>query len=291
MLHSSNSEFIVATSNNGIAEGKMVDRSIKENFMGQLIGRLKNYRANHPELVFQNETANAMNSVLVRCPMVLNMIATAGYKNVLFIGYYDHGDQNNWLVEPSDLLEETVQYENRNITHVMKPDICNQFLPIVHKQYGYEFSMTTVSPQGNTLERHRAAIHDLYTKWNVDITTGNKQYKHGTTSFVISVPEVKYDCIVFAGVPKKYGNTEFTATDIATRFDAYTTQKHGIFDIKYELDDVRRYTDTHRRKEVQPLVTKAFSTRAEWDQEVTSGRQNQFAAYERDIKWFEINKN
>ena len=75
MLHSSNSEFIVATSNNGIAEGKMVDRSIKENFMGQLIGRLKNYRANHPELVFQNETANAMNSVLVRCPMVLNMIA------------------------------------------------------------------------------------------------------------------------------------------------------------------------------------------------------------------------
>ena len=283
MLHSSNSEFIVATSNNGIAEGKMVDRSIKENFLGQLIGRLKDYRENHQELVFQNETANAMNSVLVRIPMVLNMIATAGYKNVLFVGHYDHGEQNNWLIEPENMIEPSLQYENRNITHVMKPDICNQFMPIVHKQYAYEFAMTAVRPPEN---RHRAAIHRLYEQWNVTTVDSNKQYKHGTTSWAITPPEVKYDCVVFAGVPKKYNNTAFTSAWIKEQFSPYITSSASIFDIKYELDDSKRYLDSHNRKDVEPLVTKAFSTRAEWDQDVTTGRQVQFAAYERDIKWY-----
>ena len=58
MLYNKNSEFIVATSDNGVAKGKMVDNGVKDHFMSTIVGRIKDYRENHESnLHFQESMA------------------------------------------------------------------------------------------------------------------------------------------------------------------------------------------------------------------------------------------
>ena len=286
MLYNKSSEFIVATSDNGVAKGKMVDNGVKDHFMSTIVGRIKNYREDHESnLHFQESGINGMNTPFVRCPLTLNMIAAAGYKNVLFVGYYDQGRMLNWLV-PTEDVNERVQYENRNVEKVMKPEISFQFLPIFHKEYGYEFNLTVARPPES---RHKGCIHHLYDQWEIPYLDTNKQYKHGTSSWTMDNPAVNFDAVVLGHVPKKYDSTTFTTANIRQNFQPYCLGPQvPIIDLFYNYgqDDPLRYTDRNNCKNPEPLVQKAFSTRAEWDQEVVTGREVQFSAWENLIKWY-----
>jgi hypothetical protein len=96
--------------------------------------------------------------------------------------------------------------------------------------------------------------------------------------------DTDYDAVVFLGVPKKYDDTTFTSSEIKSLFEDHCVPDFEIFDIQYGEEDKLRYSDLENRKDHSPQIVKAFSTRAEWDQQVITGRPAHFQAFERDIK-------
>ena len=105
----------------------------------------------------------------------------------------------------------------------------------------------------------------------------------------MEAPAVNFDAVVLGHVPKKYDSTVITTDSIRQNFQPYCLgPKVPVIDLFYNYgqDDPLRYTDRNNCKDPEPLVQKAFSTRAEWDQEVTTGREVQFSAWENLIKWY-----
>lgn len=284
MLYKENSEFIVYTKEDDIYKSKMVHSSVKSTLYGELNGRLANYKSNvQPLINYKTETQNGMLSVLTRGPVLLNIIAGRGYKNVLFVGHYNQGKQSNWMKSPDDpsIIDE-IPYESRNITSVMDFNISYQFLPIIAKEYGYGFNVTVAKPPES---RHLGAIHYLYERFEVPTITTNKQYKHGSVSTTLTeTPDEQYDAIVFLGVPKKYNDTTFTSQQIKARWSGALKAGGELFDVYYADEDKLRFSDRENRIDINAQIVKAFSTRAEWDQDVVTGRPAHFQAIERCVK-------
>ena len=285
MLYSKNNEFIVHDKTGDIYNSKMIHSNTKSDLLSKLYGRLKEYKNKYQgSLQFATSTSNGVNSIMTRCPIILNMIAGRGYENVLFVGYYDEGRMLNWMKDPDDpsIIDE-IPFESANITAAMDFNICYQFLPIIAKEYGYDFDFHVVKPPES---RHRGAIHWLYDKFEIPTVSSSKQYKHGSTSTDFHLINQNYDAVVFMGVPKKYDDTTFTSDEIKSRLNQNQNllDHCEIFDIRYGEDDKLRYSDLENRKDHTPQIVKAFSTRAEWDQEVITGRAAHFQAFERNIK-------
>lgn len=287
MLYKSDSEFIVYTRDeDGLYQSKIVHKTVKSDLYGELNGRLKNYKTTvQPPLTYKTETQNGMLAVMTRCPTVLNVIAGRGYKNVLFVGHYNQGQTMNWMLDPaSDKIVDAIPYESRNLSAIMDINVSYQFMPIIAKVYGYGFNVTVAKPPES---KHNGALHYLYEKWDIPTIETNKQYKHGSESTtLLTQPEEQFDAIVFMGVPKKYEDTTFTSQQIKARWSGALKAGGEIFDICYEDVDKLRYSDQENRININAQITKAFSTRAEWDQEVVTGRPVHFQANERVMQVF-----
>lgn len=283
MLYSNNNEFIVHGKTGDVYNSKMVHSNTKGDFLSKLYGRLKFYKDTYQSsLTFATSNANCVPSIMTRCPLILNMIAGRGYNKVLFVGYYDEGRMLNWMKSPEDAaFIDSIPFESANVPSVMDYNICYQFLPIVAKAYGYDFEFDVVRPPES---RHRGVMHYLYDQFNCGTVSSSKQYKHGSTSTDFHLTVQNYDAVVFMGVPKKYDDTTFTSSDIKGLFADYILPGSEIFDIRYGEDDKLRYSDLENRKDHSEQIVKAFSTRAEWDQEVITGRPAHFQAFERNIK-------
>lgn len=285
MLYKSNSEFIVYQKEGDLYQSKLVHQDTKSQLYGELNGRLNNYVENFDQfLKFKTPTANGLLSVLTRGPIILNILAGRGYKNVLFVGYFDSA-YKNWMLDlNSDKIVDVIPYESRNIPFVMDNNVSYQFMPIIHKEYGYNFNMTVVRPPE---AKYRGALHYLYDRYDLNMVEANKQYKHGSTSFALNeIPEEPYDAVFFAGVPKKYDDTTFTSEEIKSLFAPYCKEGFEVFDIYYSDVDKLRFSDEENRNDITPQITKAFSTRAEWDKEVVTGRPIHFDVYNRCIKCY-----
>ena len=283
MLYSKNNEFIVHGKTGDVYNSKMVHSNAKSDLLSKLYGRLKQYKNTYQgSLQFATSSANGVNSIMTRCPIILNMIAGRGYQKILFVGYYDEGRMLNWMKNPDDpsIIDE-IPFESANISAAMDFNICYQFLPIIAKEYGYDFDFDVVRPPES---RHRGAIHWLYDKFGIPTVSSSKQYKYGSTSTDFHLTVQNYDAVVFMGVPKKYSDTTFTSSEIKGLFGEYILPHCEIFDIQYGEEDKLRYSDLENRKDHSEQIVKAFSTRAEWDQEVVTGRPAHFQAFERDIK-------
>lgn len=285
MLYSRNNEFIVYRRDGDTYLSKMVHSGDKSNLKSRIYGNLKYYENEvQPALTFYTPTANGVNSIMTRCPIILNMIAGRGYRKVLFVGYYDEGRMLNWMKKCDDpSFVDAIPFESANLSHVMDFKICYQFLPIIAKEYGYEFEFDVVRPPES---RHNGAIAALYDHFEINTVESSKQYKHGSTSTEFNLVDTDYDAVVFMGVPKKYSDTTFTSSEIKEIFADHCVPDFEIFDIYYSEEDKLRYSDRENRKDHSPQIVKAFSTRAEWDREVITGRPAHFQAFERDIRVF-----
>lgn len=103
MLYSRNNEFIVYRRDGDTYLSKMVHSGDKSNLKSRIYGNLKYYENEvQPALTFYTPTANGVNSIMTRCPIILNMIAGRGYRKVLFVGYYDEGRMLNWMKKCDD---------------------------------------------------------------------------------------------------------------------------------------------------------------------------------------------
>ena len=283
MLYSKNNEFIVHGKTGDVYNSKMVHSNTKSDFLSKVYGRLKLYKDTYQNsLQFATSNANAVTSIMTRCPLILNMIAGRGYQKVLFVGYYDEGRMLNWMKLPDDpsIIDE-IPFETKNVPSALDFNICYQFLPIVASEYGYDFDFDIVRPPES---RHRGVIHWLYDQFELSTVSSGKQYKYGSTSTDFHLTATDYDAVVFMGVPKKYDDTTFTSSEIKMLFNGHTLNHLEIFDIQYGEEDKLRYSDLENRKDHSEQIVKAFSTRAEWDQEVVTGRPAHFQAFERDIK-------
>jgi len=284
MLYKSDSEFIVYTRDDqGLYQSKIVHKSVKSDLYGELNGRLKNYKTNvQPLLTYKTETQNGMLAVMTRGPVLLNILAGRGYKNVLFVGHYNQGETMNWMLDAaSDRILDDIHYESRNVSAVMDFNVSYQFLPILAKVYGYGFDVTIAKPPES---KHNGAMHYLYEKWDIPTIETNKQYKHGSESTtLLTQPEEPIDAIVFLGVPKKYDDTTFTSQQIKSIWGGALKAGGELVDIYYSEADKLRFSDRESIKDINPQIVKAFSNRAEWDQEVVTGRPTHFQAIERCV--------
>ena len=291
MLYSKNNEFFVyQRDTDGVYQSKMIGRDRKSDIFNAIHSRLKTYKVTEePNLTYYNDVSNSINSIMTRCPVILNMIAGRGYRDVLFVGYYDQGNQMDWMWETtSPNIVDDIPFETRNLSYCADFNLTYQFLPIIAKEYGYNINFTCVRPPES---RHQGAVHYCYEKFGIKTVDSNKQYKHGTTSFTIpghaiSGEDRAYDAIIFAGVPKKYPDTTFMSAEIKGYFSAWTQNNFEIFDIYYSSEDKLRFSDRQNRLDHHPQIVKAFSTRAEWDQDIISGRPSHFQAFERNIRVF-----
>jgi hypothetical protein len=280
MLYQEGKEVIVTNREGDVYNGKFVSHTTKVGLKVLLDRGFDNYKAEkNSSLIIQQNNIKPSNTILTRLPVMINVIAGRGYKNVLFVGYYNEEETNSWINKTTkEVTQHSIPYEARNISHICPFNLSYQLIPLVHKYYDWGFNMTVLQPPA---ERNRGVVHYLYRAVGVTTTPANKQYKFGSESTILQEPlaedEYKYDAVIFAGMPKKYNDTSFTVDDIKAEWAPYCTPDFEIVDIVYQAKDYLRFTDHEQKvKDIEPQITKAFSARAEVDSSMLVGRPTYF---------------
>ena len=288
MQYLDGSEFVVNNiDSDGITINRMISQAQKSSAGSQLLGHMKNFvRTIDDKLTY----SSFWPFVAGRLPVHLNNLAQMYHnKKVLVVGHYDRLHQHNFM---NGDLHDPVPMESVGLTEYMNYNTCYQFIPLLNVLYEYNLDFTLARPPE---ERYTSLMTYLYNQYSIDYQDCNKQYKHGSTSWelqdengtpIVLLPEEKYDAVLFLGVPKKYDNTEFTSSDIKSQFADYCKPDFEIYDIYYSAEDELRFTDRENRKDMKPIFTKSFSTRAEWDSSMNDGRTIHWNAYNRNTRVF-----
>ena len=263
MYYRANNELIVSSSRDD--EGNSVSRYIDKRHKKNQYGKL-NYliggeiRKNDLHTRYKDRHSHTVNEVFNYCPVILNYIALRGYKKVLFVGHFE-ASQRSWVVPRNESLFQTPTFRASEDTMV-DPNIWVQFLPIVRMAYGYDFEMHTVVPPES---RHRQLMHSLYKRYNLDLVPSSIQYKH-VHDIDIQIPDnVKYDCVVFAGVPKSHDSREFRIDDVKREFANYCESNFDVIDINNQDPDELKFVSGATYPNSQWLH-ECFALRGVWDE-------------------------
>lgn len=222
------------------SRGVYIHKNHKKNQWGKL-----NYlitgevRKNDIDLIWKDEYSHTVSEVFNSVPMYLNYLSLRGFRKILFVGHYNSA-QKSWLFDrKSDRnIFPTPSYHSMSDTMV-DPNVVLQFLPIVRMAYKFtEFEMHTLVPPES---RHRKLMHALYKRYEIDLVPCDKQYKHGRSIEIDVPPDTKYDCVVFAGVPKETEDTSFSLNDIKEVFAPYCKPGFGIVDLNYQDPDSDKF--------------------------------------------------
>lgn len=265
MYYRAQNELIVSSSRDedGQSISTFVDKDKKKNQWGKL-----NYliggeiRKNDLHTRYKDFHSHTVNEVFNYCPMILNYIALRGYKKVLFVGHFNAAQRSWTFPRKSDRsLFPTPSFRSSQDTMV-DPHIWAQFLPIVKMAYGYDFEMHTLRPPES---RHRQLMHALYNRYDIDLVPCNVQYKYGQ-GIEITPPEGhKYDCIVYAGVPKQFEDSSFSLDKIDIDFREYCEDTYDIIDLNYQDPDDKKFIQGG----IIPNSTwlhECFALRGVWDE-------------------------
>jgi hypothetical protein len=138
--------------------------------------------------------------------------------------------------------------------------------------------------------RHQGAIHDVYDRFNITKLTCNKQFKFGSTSWKLTeTPARQFDVVVFTYVPKKYDDTTFDTSYVAERLGSAIRPDTILLDVDIQgEDDELRFSNRENKLDISPQIVKAFSTRAEWDEDVITGRSTHFKWVSKGISAYQI---
>lgn len=237
----------------------------KEEVLGKLEIDMMTYITEVDDRVhFDNEKESALLRGLSVCPIVLNAFANRGHKNVLFVGHYDQGKNRNWLSD------------NQNILY--------QLLPIVHKEYGYDFDLMTLRPPQ---KKNLGAVWHLYDKFQLLRIPSTQQYLHGMKFKVADIPPrptEKFDAVIFAGVPLIDEN--FSVTALRNVWKKWCTEDFELYDLFDGERTLKSSKDSHSD------LVKAFSLRSESDrvlgesEELQTWKSKMFEKLQSDIKVF-----
>lgn len=266
MYYRAENELIITGPRNedGTSTSTFVDKNRKKNQWGKLNYLITGEVRKHDLVTrWKDAHCHTVNEVFNYCPMVLNYIASRGYRKVLFVGHF-HASQRSWTFPRSAdrNLFNTPSFRASEDTMV-DPNIWLQFLPIVRHAYQYDFSMHTLSPPDS---RHRQLMHALYKRYEIDLIPCNKQYKHTMTDFEITPLEGhKYDCVVFAGVPKKVEGHTFTIDMVKETFRPYCEDNFDVIDLNYQDPDKEKYVFGATYPNAQWLH-ECFALRGVWDE-------------------------
>lgn len=247
----------------GTSEGKYIHKERKKNQWGKL-NYLATGEVKKNDLVtrWKDAHSHTVNDVFNYVPMLLNYIALKGYQKVLFVGHFNAAQRSWTFPRGTDRqIHSTPTVKSLQDTMV-DPNIWSQFIPIVKMAYGYDIEMHTLVPPES---RHRQLMHALYKRYEIDLLPCNKQYKHGATSLDIDIPpDTKYDCIVFAGVPKETEDNSFSHHHIKSVFAPYCHTGFDIIDINYQNPDPAKYIGGAVEDNRQWL-NEVFVGRSIWD--------------------------
>lgn len=241
MYYRAQNELIISSSRDseGSSVSTFVTKEHKKNQWGKLNYLLgAEIKKNDLNTRIKDRYSHTVNEVFNYCPMILNYIALRGYKKVLFVGHFNAAQYSWSFPRKSDRnLYPTPSYRSSEDT-MIDPHIWSQFLPVVRHAYGYDFSMHTLVPPES---RHRQLMHALYKRYEIDLIPCSKQYKHVRDIDIAPLDGHKYDCIVFAGVPKTNEEDSFRHDDIKRTFGKYCEDKFGIIDLNYQDPDEKKF--------------------------------------------------
>lgn len=301
MKFKNESEFIVqSVAEDGVVNSVMIHHETKNEIIAPALSAIKSHKLNHePGLVVDSNTIK--HSVLTRMPLTCNVIQglqkPANHDRpleVLFVGYYDQGRQLNWLMDnhsEANIIYNTdgIPYESREIPQIVKYEIASQFNPVIADRYPYNMNVTVAEPPES---RHLGAIHDVYDMYNITKISCNKQFKFGSSSWRLTeTPTVSFDVVVFLDVPKKYDDTTFDTSYVAGLLGSAINSNaiiidHNIFDV-VECDELR-FSNRENKLDISPQIVKSFSTRAEWDDDINTGRSTHFKGWLKCLNAYQI---
>ena len=299
MKFKNESEFIVqSVAEDGVVNSVMIHHETKNEIISPALGTLKSWKANNsPGLIIDSSVIK--HTVLTRSPITCNTIQGLQKPSnhdrpleVLFVGYYDEGRQLNWLMDnhsETNMVYNTdgIPYDSREIPQIVKYEIASQFHPVIADQYPYNMNVPVVEPPES---RHQGAIHNVYDRFNIKKISCNKQFKFGSTSWELTeTPTEQFDVVVFLYVPKKYDDTTFDTIYIADRLGSAIRPDTILVDVDIQgEDDELRFSNRENKLDISPQVIKAFSTRAEWDADVNTGRSTHFKWVSKGISAYQI---
>jgi len=266
MYYRANNELIVSSSRdeNGESISRFVDKDKKKNQWGKLNYLITSEIKKHDlHTRYKDFHSHTVNEVFNYCPMILNYIALCGYKKVLFVGHFNAAQRSWTFPRKSDRsLYPTPSFRSTEDTMV-DPHIWAQFLPIVRMAYGYDFEMHTLVPPES---RHRQLMHALYKRYEIDLVPCTNQYKHGReVDFTPPPSEDKYDCIVFAGVPKENELNSFHHDEVGRVFGRHMTNQFDVIDLNYQDPDDTKFVGGPIRPNSEWLH-ECFALRGVWDE-------------------------
>ena len=299
MKFKNESEFIVqSVAEDGVVNSVMIHHETKNEIISPALGTLKSWKANNsPGLIIDSSVIK--HTVLTRSPITCNTIQGLQKPSnhdrpleVLFVGYYDEGRQLNWLMDnhsETNMVYNTdgIPYDSREIPQIVKYEIASQFHPVIADQYPYNMNVTVVEPPES---RHQGAIHNVHDRFNIKKISCNKRFKFGSTSWELTeTPTEQFDVVVFLYVPKKYDDTTFDTIYIADRLGSAIRPDTILVDVDIQgEDDELRFSNRENKLDISPQVIKAFSTRAEWDADVNTGRSTHFKWVSKGISAYQI---
>jgi hypothetical protein len=301
MKFKNESEFIVqSVAEDGVVNSVMIHHETKNEIISPALGTLKSWKDNNsPGLIIDSSVIK--HTVLTRLPLTCNTIQGLQKSSnhdrpleVLFVGYYDEGRQLNWLMDnhsEDNIIynSDGIPYDSREIPQIVKYEIASQLNPLIADQYPYNMNVTVAEPPET---RHLAAIHAIYDRFNIKKISCNKQFKFGSTSWKLTeTPTEQFDVVVFLDVPKKYNDTEFDTVYVAERLGSAIRPDTILIDHHIPSiveDDELRFTNRENKLDISPQVTKAFSTRAEWDADVNTGRSTHFKGWLKCLNAYQI---
>lgn len=236
--------------------------------------RLVNTIASEDLLIkYKNEQVHMVAEAMNRAPMYCNFLTSRGYNNILFVGHFDMA-QYHWYLERDLLNPNTRMYdsfppERSGDTYYPDINIILQFIPIFMKHWNYTPKVTIVRPPE---PKYKGIIHHLYNLFRVsdNIVNSNKQYKHRVNHefYLNDWDGVRFDAVVFAGVPMQNETQSFQLEEVKSRFEPYVTSNCQYVDIwnNQGLDNNMRFFRARRHvMDTAKDLGNVFSARSTWD--------------------------
>lgn len=203
---------------------------------------------------------HGIEEMLMVSPILLNVIASQNPENVLFVGHYDQGKNRNW---------------NRDQLNIL-----SQLIPIIHKEYGFNFNMHVLRPSDS---KNLGALWHVYDQFDLSTMQFNKQYVHGEKVLIKDVtgqPEEKFDTIVFAGVPHA---ERFSGVSLQKVWDRWCKPNFEMIDIYEGNDSQDRFVDREHCKYTNKQIARAFTLRSENDREESDRKRELYQRIENSI--------
>jgi hypothetical protein len=264
---------------------KFVETQSKESMvrgLNELLNSLSTAKGKY--LRHKSFEINMSEESMSRAPMFCNALMSKGYKNILFVGHFNEG-QTHWMLDQlAGRMIDVLPPERHEMSTFPDMNIVAQFIPIMMDAYGYDVNFSVQRPPER---KHKGVMHEMYEQFELgqNLVLSSQQYKHGQDSWTIEGEHEKFDAVVFLGVPMQDQEIGFEEDQVREIFAPMCTPEFDMVDIYYGAPSSVKWFNGEE-KDSKTMVDTAFSVRAQWDSEMSSGRPEEYDIMKNMIKVF-----